>query len=142
MNLTINELVNEISKVNKDFVYNKKKHKKADLEALFAQAQKAAEGDAFTKPHNPDERTVWPREGSNRAKVMKAMLSDNGCSIDDVMKITGWARGACASFFGTDVYGYRNKDEKWAGCNFGFRRVGSRYFLIVHEDAPARPAYM
>lgn len=140
--MTIPQLVDAIAKTNPDFSYNKKKHKKADLVELFAKAQAEAEGAAFIKSHNANERTVWPRENSNRAKIMSLMLRDEGASTDDVVAVTGWKRSAAQSFWSTDIYGAVNRDNKWTGCNFGYKRVGDRYHLIVHEGAPERPSYI
>jgi len=143
--MTNAQLATAIAAADPSFTYNKKKHPKAELVALFEKVQKAAEGSARMKHRDADFRSTWPAEGTIRAKVLSLMLSDTGANVQDVERIAEgrWKIGTCRSFWGTDIRGgLDTKTGKWNGCNFTVKVVGKQYFAIVPEEAGERPSYI
>ena len=142
--MTNAELATAIAKADPDFSYNKKKHKKADLVALFEKVQKEAEGSVRFKNRDKDHRSAWPKEGTIRAKGLSLMMRDEGATVADIQSIApNWGIQTCRSFWGTDIRGSLDpKSGKWNGCNFTVKVVGGRYFAIAPEEAGPRPSYI
>ena len=78
---------------------------KGALEIMLRGAQKLKSGPrtmekVFGQPRNAEDVTP-ARAGTKRALILDAL--HKGCTIDDLMRVTGWNRATCHSAIQTDV---------------------------------------
>ena len=58
-------------------------------------------------------------KASKKAAIVMALAK--GATVDDLMKVTGWARSAAASSIATDI----------AKAGYGISRENGRYWLVL-----------
>lgn len=124
--MTRAEMTTAIQAFDSAFTFNKKKHTGEVLSSILDGHQAAAKkaerktkreagetadrmADGYREPVSTEVKI--PRSTSKRYAIMAAMAK--GVSVDDLLKITGWARNSVTSALRTDVrmlgFGYHVK---------------------------------